>query len=67
MFEMLLLVGISCHVTFIPQFELSAMVDALEGHPSIVVWVPFNEAWGQHRTLEVGLFIRKKKGVYSLG
>jgi beta-galactosidase len=36
------------------QAELAAMVDALEGHPSIVAWVPFNEAWGQHRTLEVG-------------
>jgi beta-galactosidase/beta-glucuronidase len=29
------------------------MVDALENHPSIVMWVPFNEAWGQHRTVAV--------------
>ncbi len=34
--------------------ELERMVDTLENHPSIVVWVPFNEAWGQHRTMEVG-------------
>lgn len=34
--------------------ELERMVDTLESHPSIVVWVPFNEAWGQHRTMEVG-------------
>ena len=34
--------------------ELEQMVDTLENHPSIVVWVPFNEAWGQHRTVEVG-------------
>jgi beta-galactosidase/beta-glucuronidase len=34
--------------------ELKAMMDSLDNHPSIVVWVPFNEAWGQHRTMEVG-------------
>ncbi|MCA9266881.1 MAG: glycoside hydrolase family 2, partial [Planctomycetales bacterium] len=34
--------------------ELDAMITSLESHPSIVVWVPFNEAWGQHRTVEVG-------------
>ena len=36
------------------MLELERMVDNLENHPSIVVWVPFNEAWGQHRTMEVG-------------
>jgi hypothetical protein len=34
--------------------ELEAMISLLENHPSIVCWVPFNEAWGQHRTVEVG-------------
>ncbi len=34
--------------------ELEDMIDALENHPSIVCWVPFNEAWGQHRTVEIG-------------
>jgi hypothetical protein len=34
--------------------ELERMIDHLESQPSIVVWVPFNEAWGQHRTVEVG-------------
>lgn len=33
--------------------ELQAMVDALGNHPSIVVWVPFNEGWGQHDTRDV--------------
>ena len=33
--------------------ELDAMIDALESFPSIVVWVPFNEAWGQHNTDQV--------------
>jgi hypothetical protein len=30
--------------------ELQAVVDALRNHPSIVMWVPFNEGWGQHAT-----------------
>ena len=30
--------------------ELRAMIDALENHPSIIMWVVFNEAWGQHDT-----------------
>lgn len=34
--------------------ELKAMMDKLHNAPSIVVWVPFNEAWGQHRSMEVG-------------
>jgi len=38
--------------------ELDAMVGQLESHPSIVVWTPFNEAWGQHRTLEVGRWLQ---------
>jgi Domain of Unknown Function (DUF1080)/Glycosyl hydrolases family 2, sugar binding domain/Glycosyl hydrolases family 2, TIM barrel domain/Glycosyl hydrolases family 2 len=32
--------------------ELKAVVDALRNHPSIVMWVPFNEGWGQHATPE---------------
>lgn len=36
------------------MIELERMIDTLENHPSIVVWVPFNEAWGQHRTMVVG-------------
>jgi len=30
--------------------ELRHVVDALRNHPSIVMWVPFNEGWGQHDT-----------------
>lgn len=33
--------------------ELQAMVDALHHFPSIVMWVPFNEGWGQHDTANV--------------
>lgn len=37
--------------------ELEVMIDTLHNHPSIVQWVPFNERWGQHRTMEVGNWI----------
>lgn len=37
--------------------ELKIMVDTLHNHPSIVQWVPFNERWGQHRTISVGEWI----------
>ena len=34
--------------------EFDEMISLLDHFPSIVVWTPFNEAWGQHRSLEVG-------------
>jgi len=46
------------HAQFMREFE--EMIDNLENHPSIVVWVPFNEAWGQHRTLEVGAWAARR-------
>ncbi len=30
------------------EVELIRVIDALRNHPSIVMWVPFNEGWGQH-------------------
>lgn len=30
--------------------EWQAIIDAYHNHPSIVVWVPFNEGWGQFQT-----------------
>ena len=32
------------------KFEIWRMVDGLYNHPSIVMWVPFNEGWGQFET-----------------
>ncbi len=43
------------HRQYLTEFE--EMVSRLENHPSIVVWTPFNEAWGQHRTVEVARWI----------
>ena len=33
--------------------DWTAIMDQLYNHPSIIVWVPFNEAWGQFNTVEV--------------
>jgi len=33
--------------------EWKEIMDYLYNHPSIVVWVPFNEAWGQFKTVEI--------------
>lgn len=33
--------------------EWKAIMDAFRHFPSIVVWVPFNEAWGQFKTKEI--------------
>jgi hypothetical protein len=38
--------------------ELKALVDNLRNHPAIVMWVPFNEGWGQHATAERVLFLK---------
>ncbi len=39
--------------------ELSQLVVDFGNHPSIVVWVPFNEAWGQSETAEHVALIRR--------
>ncbi len=39
--------------------ELKAMIEARRNHPSIVMWVPFNEGWGQHDTPEVAAWVKK--------
>ena len=33
--------------------ELKAMIDAFRVHPCIVMWVPFNEGWGQFDTARI--------------
>lgn len=33
--------------------EWKSIIDALYNFPSIIVWVPFNEAWGQFKTKEI--------------
>lgn len=40
--------------------EWSAIIDQLYNFPSIVVWTPFNEAWGQFKTVEIAVFTKEK-------
>jgi len=35
------------------DLELVRMLDRLGNHPSIVMWVPFNEGWGQSDTVRI--------------
>ena len=39
--------------------ELGRMVAALRNHPSIVMWVPFNEGWGQHDTRATAAWVKR--------
>ena len=39
--------------------ELERMIEARRNHPSIVMWVPFNEGWGQHDTPRYVDWIKK--------
>jgi beta-galactosidase/beta-glucuronidase len=38
--------------------ELKTMIDVLYNHPSVVVWTTFNERWGQHRSMEIGTWVK---------
>jgi beta-galactosidase/beta-glucuronidase len=40
--------------------EWNVIIDALYNYPSIVVWTPFNEAWGQFKTVEITEWTMKK-------
>ncbi|WP_316765548.1 glycoside hydrolase family 2 protein [Pedobacter frigiditerrae] len=40
--------------------EWTAIMDELHNFPSIVVWTPFNEAWGQFKTVEITEWTMKK-------
>jgi hypothetical protein len=41
------------------ELELSRVIDAHRNHPSIVMWVPFNEGWGQYDTPRIVKLIKK--------
>ncbi len=40
--------------------EWNAIIDYLHNFPCIVVWVPFNESWGQFRTAEITKWTMEK-------
>lgn len=42
------------------RLEWESIMNALYPFPSIVMWVPFNEAWGQFKTVEITNWTMKK-------
>lgn len=41
------------------ELELERVIDAYRNHPCIVMWVPFNEGWGQYDTARIVEQVRK--------
>jgi len=41
------------------EAELKAMIDAFYNVPSIVMWVPFNEGWGQYDTERITKWVKQ--------
>jgi len=41
------------------KLELKNMIQAFYNHPSIILWVPYNEGWGQWATAEIVDYIRE--------
>ncbi len=39
--------------------ELAAVIGELKNHPSIVMWVPFNEGWGQYDTARIADLVKR--------
>ena len=40
------------------ETELRELIDDFGNHPSIVIWVPFNEGWGQYDTARITVWIQ---------
>jgi beta-galactosidase/beta-glucuronidase len=41
------------------ELELSRLIETKYNHPSVVVWVPFNEGWGQYETGRITELIKE--------
>ncbi|HWQ91180.1 MAG TPA: glycoside hydrolase family 2 TIM barrel-domain containing protein [Clostridia bacterium] len=41
------------------ETELAALIKNLGNHPSIVMWVPFNEGWGQYDTVRITEWVKQ--------
>ncbi|WP_343743808.1 sugar-binding domain-containing protein [Chitinophaga sp.] len=40
--------------------EWNAIINTLYNFPSIIVWTPFNEAWGQFKTMDIAAWTMKR-------
>ncbi|MBL7826690.1 MAG: chitobiase/beta-hexosaminidase C-terminal domain-containing protein [Saprospiraceae bacterium] len=41
------------------EFELKQLISAHFNHPSIVMWVPFNEGWGQYESAKIARMVKQ--------
>ncbi|MCG8308421.1 MAG: chitobiase/beta-hexosaminidase C-terminal domain-containing protein [Cytophagales bacterium] len=41
------------------EFELTGLIEKHYNHPSIIMWVPFNEGWGQYETSRIVDFVKE--------
>ncbi len=41
------------------EYELKGVIDAMRCFPSIVMWVPFNEGWGQYDTARIAAWVKE--------
>ena len=42
------------------ELELSRMIDGRYNHPSIIMWVVYNEGWGQHDTERLTQWVKQR-------
>jgi hypothetical protein len=42
------------------EVELKRMIDGLQNHPSIIMWVVFNEGWGQYDTVRLTKWVKER-------
>jgi hypothetical protein len=42
------------------ELELARMIDGLRNHPSIILWVVFNEGWGQFDTARLTQWVKER-------
>ncbi len=40
------------------ELELSRLIETKFNHPSIIMWVPFNEGWGQYETARITALVK---------
>ena len=41
------------------ELELKRLIDGRRNHPSIIMWVPFNEGWGQYDTARITDWVKQ--------
>lgn len=41
------------------ELELKRMIDSLHNHPCIIMWIPFNEGWGQYDTERITQWVKE--------